>query len=150
MSTVSREREARWTEDRRLFDRYLRTGDPNVRETIVRRFLPLVRRMARRYGYTNEPFDDLMQVASIGLLKAIERFDLDREIAFSSFAIPTISGELKRHLRDRTWSVRVPRGAQERARRIGCSQMHASRLIRGAIARLATVHQSRAKRPIEG
>jgi RNA polymerase sigma-B factor len=105
-------------DDVRLFDRYRRTGDQAVRETIVMRFLPLVRRMARRYGYTSEPFDDLMQVASIGLLKAIERFDPDREIAFASFAVPTISGELKRHFRDRTWSVSVPRGAQERARRV--------------------------------
>ncbi len=105
-------------DDVRLFDRYRRTGDPAVRETIVMRFLPLVRRMARRYGYTSEPFDDLMQVGSIGLLKAIERFEPDREIAFASFAIPTISGELKRYFRDLTWSVRVPRGAQESARRV--------------------------------
>jgi RNA polymerase sigma-B factor len=111
-------REACRTADRRLFDRYRRTGDPAARETIVKRFLPLVQRMARRYGYTTEPFDDLMQVGSIGLLKAIERYDPDREIAFPSFAIPTISGELKRHFRDRTWSVRVPRGAQERARSV--------------------------------
>lgn len=134
MSTVSPERKARWTEDRRLFDRYLRTGDPNVRETIVMRFLPLVRQMARRYGYTNEPFDDLMQVASIGLLKAIERFEPDREIAFSSFAIPTISGELKRYFRDRTWSVRVPRGAQERARRVRWAETE----LEGALGRSPT------------
>jgi RNA polymerase sigma-B factor len=78
--------------------------------------------MARGYGYTSEPFDDLQQVGSIGLLRAIERFDPDREIAFASFAIPTISGELKRHFRDRTWSVRVPRGAQERARRVAWAE----------------------------
>jgi RNA polymerase sigma-B factor len=110
--------EVRRKKDRRLFERYRNTGDPAVHETIVRRFLPLVRRMARGYGHTSEPYDDLLQVGSIGLLRAIERFDPDREIAFASFAIPTISGELKRHFRDRTWSVRVPRGAQERAWRV--------------------------------
>ena len=73
----------RRAEDRLLFDRYRRTGDPAVRETIVRRFLPLVRRMARAYGYTSEPFDDLLQVGSIGLLRAIERFDPDRDVAFA-------------------------------------------------------------------
>jgi RNA polymerase sigma-B factor len=134
VSTASGERETRWTEDRRLFDRYRRTGDPAVRETIVRRYLPLVRRLARRHGYTSEPFDDLMQVGSIGLLKAIERFDLDRGIAFSSFAIPTISGELKRHFRDRTWSVRVPRGVQESARRVTWAENE----LEGALGRSPT------------
>jgi RNA polymerase sigma-B factor len=119
VSVATQEREARRTEDRRLCDRYRRTRDPAVRETIVRRFLPLVRSLARRYSDRNEPFDDLMQVGSIGLLKAIERFDPDRQIAFSSFAVPTILGEIKRHFRDRTWSVKVPRGAQEKAARVG-------------------------------
>jgi RNA polymerase sigma-B factor len=79
----------------------------------VERFMPLARQLARRYHRAEEPFDDLLQVASLGLLKAIDRFDLERGIAFSSYAVPTILGELKRHFRDRTWSVRVPRDLQE-------------------------------------
>jgi len=79
----------------------------------VRRFLPLARSLALRYQHSHEPLDDLLQVASLGLLKAIDRFDCEREIAFSSYAVPTILGEIKRHFRDRTWAVRVPRGLQE-------------------------------------
>ena len=76
--------------------------------------MPLARQLARRYHRAEEPFDDLLQVASLGLLKAIDRFDLDRGIAFSSYAVPTILGELKRHFRDRVWTVRVPRGLHDR------------------------------------
>ncbi len=79
------------------------------------RFLPLARQLARRYQRGGEPLDDLVQVASLGLLKAIDRFDPSRETAFSSFAVPTILGELKRHFRDKGWSVRVPRDLQELA-----------------------------------
>jgi RNA polymerase sigma-B factor len=118
-----REHEARRSEDQRLFESYRRTGDRAIQEALVMRFLPLVRGLAWRYCHTtSEPFDDLMQVGSLGLLKAIERYDPDRETAFSSFAVPTISGELKRHFRDRTWSVKVPRGAQERARRLDSAE----------------------------
>src|SRR5207253_161061 len=77
------------------------------------RFLPLARQLARRYQRAGEPLDDLLQVASLGLIKAIDRFDPEREVAFSSYAVPTILGEIKRHFRDRTWSVRVPRDLQE-------------------------------------
>jgi RNA polymerase sigma-B factor len=101
-----------------LLERYRRDGDPAAREALVERFLPLARRLARRYQRGGEPLDDLVQVASLGLLKAIERFDPAREAAFSSFAIPTIVGELKRHFRDKGWSVRVPRGLQELAVRV--------------------------------
>ena len=82
------------------------------------RFLPLARQLARRYQRGGEPLDDLIQVASLGLLKAIDRFEPDRPTAFSSFAVPTILGELKRHFRDRGWSVRVPRDLQEMAVRV--------------------------------
>ncbi len=82
------------------------------------RFLPLARQLARRYQRGGEPLDDLIQVASLGLLKAIDRFEPDRPSAFSSFAVPTILGELKRHFRDRGWSVRVPRDLQEMAVRV--------------------------------
>lgn len=105
--------EARWREDRRLFLHYRSTGDPAAREAIVTRFLPIVRTLAGRYQHTSEPYEDLVQVGAIGLLKAIERFDVDRSVAFSSFAVPTISGEIKRHFRDRTWIVSVPRSAKE-------------------------------------
>ena len=81
----------------------------------MQRFLPLARQLARRYQRGGEPLDDLIQVASLGLLKSIDRFDPARETAFSSFAVPTILGELKRHFRDKGWSVRVPRDLQELA-----------------------------------
>jgi RNA polymerase sigma-B factor len=100
-------------EDRLLFQRYLATRDPAARDALIERFLPLARQLARRYERAEEPLDDLIQVASLGLVKAIDRFDADREVAFSSYAVPTILGEIKRHFRDRTWSVRVPRDLQE-------------------------------------
>lgn len=99
-------------EDRELFVRH-RAGDVQAREQLVARFLPLARQLARRYQRASEPLDDLLQVASMGLIKAIDRFDPAREIAFSSYAVPTILGEIKRHFRDRTWAVRVPRDLQE-------------------------------------
>src|SRR4029450_12503112 len=87
-------------------------------DALVERFLPLARQLARRYQRAEEPLDDLIQVASLGLVKAIDRFDADREVAFSSYAVPTILGEIKRHFRDRTWSVRVPRDLQELALKV--------------------------------
>jgi len=103
----------RTREDRALFLRYHHDGDMLARDQLVERFLPLARQLARRYQRASEPLDDLFQVASMGLIKAIDRFDLDREIAFSSYAVPTILGEIKRYFRDRTWAVRVPRDLQE-------------------------------------
>jgi RNA polymerase sigma-B factor len=114
----SDERAARAGEDRRLLVRYHRAGDPAARDQLVERFLPLARQLARRYQRGGEQLDDLIQVASLGLLKAIDRFDPARETAFSSFAVPTILGELKRHFRDKGWSVRVPRDLQEMAVRV--------------------------------
>lgn len=104
--------------DGALFARARFDKDARARETLIRRYLPLARRLARRYQHTDEPLEDLVQVASIGLLKAIDRFDCAREVMFSSYAVPTILGELKRHFRDRTWSVRVPRDLQELALRV--------------------------------
>ena len=112
------DRVARTREDRRLLERYHAHGDQAAREALVQRFLPLARQLARRYQRGSEPLDDLIQVASLGLLKAIDRFEPDRSTAFSSFAVPTILGELKRHFRDRGWSVRVPRDLQEMSVRV--------------------------------
>jgi RNA polymerase sigma-B factor len=104
----------RTQEDRRLLVRYHRHGDQAAREQLVERLLPLARRMARRYRRSDEPLDDLVQVATLGLIKAIDRFDPARETAFSSYAVPTMLGELKRYFRDNGWAVHVPRGMQER------------------------------------
>jgi RNA polymerase sigma-B factor len=115
---ASEDRTARAREDRRLLERYHHDGDVAAREALVERFLPLARQLARRYQRGGEPLDDLIQVASLGLLKAIDRFEPDRPTAFSSFAVPTILGELKRHFRDKGWSVRVPRDLQEMSVRV--------------------------------
>lgn len=103
--------------DRELFAQ-VRAGDERAREQLVERYLPLARRLARRYQRSEEPLEDLTQVASLGLVKAVDRYDEHRDTAFSSFAVPTILGELRRHFRDRTWSVRVPRELQELALRV--------------------------------
>src|SRR3954451_25091701 len=100
-------------EDARLFERYRRYGDLDAREELVKRFLPLARRLARRYERASEPLEDLVQVASVGLVKAIDRFETEQGTGFSSYAVPTILGELKRHFRDSGWALHVPRGMQE-------------------------------------
>jgi RNA polymerase sigma-B factor len=97
-----------------LLRRFSRTRDPEIREELVRRFLPLARSLAMRYRSGSEPSEDLVQVASLGLLGAIDRFDPERGVPFPAFAAPTILGELRRHFRDRVWALRVPRGLQER------------------------------------
>ena len=110
---VNAANERRLEEDRALFERYLDTRDPVDRELLVKRFLPLARSLAGRYQRGGEPFDDVFQVASLGLVKAIDGFDVARGRAFSSYAVPTIIGEIKRYYRDRTWTVHVPRDLQE-------------------------------------
>jgi RNA polymerase sigma-B factor len=96
-----------------LFIAWQQNGDANAREALVRRFLPLANKLAYRYRGPHEPIDDLKQVASLGLVKAIDRFDTTRGITFQSFAVPTILGELKRYFRDCGWVVHVPRRVQE-------------------------------------
>jgi RNA polymerase sigma-B factor len=109
-----------------LFKRWRRHGDRQSRDELIERFLPLARKLARRYVQSSEPYEDLVQVASLGLVKAVERFDPDRGFAFSSFAVPTIVGELKRYFRDTAWALHVDRGAQERARKITDAQQKLS------------------------
>src|ERR671915_2596567 len=100
--------------ERQLLVRYHHHGDLAAREELAERFLPLARDLALRYTYTDEPFDDLLQVASLGLIKAIDRFEPERGTKFTSYAAPTILGELKRHFRDKGWALHVPRDLQER------------------------------------
>jgi RNA polymerase sigma-B factor len=100
-----------------LFQRYRRDHDPEVRNALVERFMPLARHLARRYPSGAER-DDLVQVASLALVKAVDRFDPERGTAFASFATPTILGEIKRYFRDYGWAVRVPRELQDRSLRV--------------------------------
>jgi RNA polymerase sigma-B factor len=96
-----------------LFVEYRRTRERRLRNELVERHMRLAEFLARRFAYRGEPLDDLRQVALVGLLKAVERFEPERGLSFSSFATPTITGELKRHFRDKGWAIRVPRRMQE-------------------------------------
>lgn len=116
-SPPGQRRERRDRVERVLFRR-VADGDTQAREELVTRYMPLARSLARRYRHAGEPLEDVLQVASLGLIKAVDRFNADREIAFSSFAVPTVLGEIKRYFRDRTWAVRVPRGLQELSQRV--------------------------------
>src|SRR3954468_1861834 len=104
--------------ERELLERYHTEGDVEARQLLIERFLPLARKLVRNFERPGESIEDLMQVASLGLVKAVDRFELERGTAFSSFAVPTIVGELKRYLRDAGWDVHVPRAMQERALRV--------------------------------
>ena len=105
--------------DHRLFARYREgAGVPTDRDEVVARFLPLARQLAARYARPPEPFDDVYQVACMALVKAVDRYDPGREVAFSSYAVPTIVGEIKRYYRDHTWVVHVPRDLAELSVRV--------------------------------
>lgn len=106
------------SDERALLFAYAKTRDEAAREEIVRRFMPFARSLAMRYSGGVEPTEDLIQVASLGLVSALERFDPGRGVPFTAFAGPTILGELRRHFRDRVWTLRVPRGLQERIRAV--------------------------------
>jgi RNA polymerase sigma-B factor len=121
---------------RLLFER-AHGGDAAAREALVNQYLPLARRLARRYQRSSEAFDDLVQVANLGLIKAVDRFDPARGVAFTSFAVPTVLGELKRHFRDTGWAVHVPRALHERALRVD----HAQRDLEGRLGRSPKVQE---------
>jgi RNA polymerase sigma-B factor len=99
--------------DKTLLRRYHEDGDLQAREQLIEQYMSLVRSLARRYSYRGEQLEDLVQIGAIGLIKAIDRFDLDRGVELTTYATPNIIGEIKRHFRDKGWSVRVPRGLQE-------------------------------------
>jgi len=104
---------------------------------IARRFLPLARQLAARYASGRESFDDLFQVACLRLVHAVDRFDIERRTAFSSYAVPTIAGELKRHFRDKTWPLRVPRDLQE----LGLAVQRATEDLSSTLGRAPTIHE---------
>jgi RNA polymerase sigma-B factor len=136
---------ARPVRDRRreslMFTRFCSTRDPSLREELVRSYLPLARTIARRYESPRVPLEDLVQVAAIGLMKAIDRYEPDRGVAFSSYAVPTMTGEVQRHFRDHTWGVRPPRELQERAQRV----MNANRELGAELGRPPTAGELAAR-----
>jgi RNA polymerase sigma-B factor len=105
--------EARHAYAKRLLRDYHRRGDLAARDRLIQLYLPLVRKLARRHMGRGEHLEDLVQIGSIGLIHAIDRFQLDRGVDLAAFAIPTIDGEIKRHLRDRAWPIRIPRRLQQ-------------------------------------
>ncbi|HEX4564850.1 MAG TPA: SigB/SigF/SigG family RNA polymerase sigma factor [Solirubrobacteraceae bacterium] len=122
--------------ERALFGAW-RGGDSRARDALVHRFMPLARALARRYDHASEPFDDLLQVAHVGLLKALDRFDPELGFPFQSFAIPTILGEVRRYFRDAGWSVHVSRSSQERALKLRTAQTQ----LAGRWGRAPTVNE---------
>ncbi len=117
LRSVSRDRT-----DRALVERARREGTQAARRAAVHGLMPLARSLARRYHRGGEPLEDLEQVAALGLLKAIDGFDLDRDTPFGAYAVPTITGELRRHYRDKGWTIRVPRDLQELNLKLGRAQ----------------------------
>jgi RNA polymerase sigma-B factor len=146
----SRDEDSPARRDRLLFARRA-GGDRRARAELIERFLPLARSLARRFAQSGEPLEDLVQVASVGLIKAIDGFDPGRGCAFSSYAVPTILGELKRHLRNHAWAVRPPRELQELALRVDLAAIRLSAALDRAptIAELASACQSSDERVLE-
>ena len=115
--------------ERELWRRFRAAGDSRAREELIEIHMPMARRMAARYAGVAEPYDDLLQVASLGLVNAVDRFDPARGVPFRGYAKPTILGELKRHFRDRTWTVRVPRSLHDLLSKIeGANEQSIGRL----------------------
>jgi RNA polymerase sigma-B factor len=124
-------------DEQELLRRYHLEGDREARRILIERMMPLVRTLARRYVHRGEALEDLIQVGSVGLIKAVDRFDVSRDLRFSTFAVPTILGEIKRHFRDRAWSIRVSRGIQELNAKVG---READRLS-GKLGRSPTIEE---------
>jgi RNA polymerase sigma-B factor len=123
--------------DSALFDLWRRRGDERAHAELVDRHMPLVRQLARRYAYTSEPLDDLVQVGSVGLLHALARYDPRVGSSFKAYAVPTVLGELRRHFRDAAWSVHLPRSLQERTR----SVQIAVTALQGTLGRSPTISE---------
>lgn len=153
-ATTAPRRASRWTDDHRARERVLLAelaaltalddGDPRrtrVRDELVTMHMPLVEYLARRYRDRGEAYEDLVQVGMVGLIKAVDRFDTERGVEFSTFATPTIVGEIKRHFRDRTWSLKVPRRMQE----LHAAVTRASEALSGELGRSPTVRELAAR-----
>ena len=125
--------------DEPLLELYHGRQDVAARDELIGRYLPLVRRLAKRYSYTSEPLEDLCQVGAMGLMNAITRYRPGKGASFQAFAVPTIVGELRRHFRDTGWALHIPRALQERAREAGValSQLQAALGRSPTIAELA-------------
>jgi RNA polymerase sigma-B factor len=134
-----------------LFELWRRRGDERAHAELVNRHLPLVRQLARRYAYTSEPLDDLVQVGSVGLLHAISRYDARAGSSFKAYAVPTILGELRRHFRDTAWSVHLPRSLQERTRtvQVAVAALQATLGRSPTIAEIATRIEATSEQVIE-
>ena len=150
MAFDSKERD----ELRRKFHIYARSRDRALRDELVTAHMGLAEYLARRFTNRGEPLDDLVQVAALGLLKAVDRFDPERGLEFSTYATPTIVGELKRHFRDKGWAVRVPRRVQELHLRLGSVVSQLSQELGrsptiGEIANAATVSEEEVLEAIE-
>jgi RNA polymerase sigma-B factor len=129
-------REARAREqDRELLKRYHEEGDAGAREELIERHLPLVRSLARRYAGRGESLEDIEQVGAIGLIKAIDRFELSRDVSLATYATPNVVGEIKRHFRDKGWAIRVPRALQE----LNASMSGAIERLTGRLSRSPTI-----------
>ena len=137
--------------DRQLLKRYHEGGDPAARELLVERHLPLVRSLARRYAGRGEALEDIEQVGAIGLIKAIDRYELSREVALTTYATPNVVGEIKRHFRDKGWAIRVPRALQELNGKMGPTiERLTSRLGRSpSIAEIAAEFQTSTEQVLE-
>jgi RNA polymerase sigma-B factor len=134
-------------DEARLWEEFARTRDPALRERLVERNMAFAKRLALRYRGASESFDDLLQVANLGLINAVDRFDPERGIPFTAFASPTILGELKRHFRDRVWTVRVPRGLHDRMAEVDKAITELTKLLQRSpsvseIAELLEVEQT--------
>ena len=124
---------------RALLREYHQRGNRHARDRVIQQYMPLVKSLARRHSNRGELYEDLVQVGAIGLIKAVDRFDVERSVDFGAFAIPTIAGEIKRYLRDRAWPIKIPRRLQElRPGLCACSAELSAQLERPAtIAEIA-------------